>query len=109
MPSTRTGSRQLPDLAWGPGRRGDRGLARPVAAVRPVHVGERRSRRLHETLSRPWHRCVRDIVGAEPWSAAAVFAMDGNDDLGSWGDYGTALVVATAATVVVIQVGMWTD
>ncbi|GAA3783088.1 hypothetical protein GCM10022225_84190 [Plantactinospora mayteni] len=110
--STGTGGWELPSLAWG---------SATVATAawldewllfrhsRPYVWQDDVPESLDETLSRPWHQCVRDVVEGEPWSAAAVFAMDANRHLGSWGDHGAALVVATAATVVVVQVGLWTD
>jgi hypothetical protein len=105
------GGWELPGLAWGP-------VDGEIAVWLEEWLLFRHSRSyiwqddipesLDETLSRPWHQCVRDMVNGEPWSAAAVLAIDGNRHLGSWGDHGAALIVATAATVVVVQVGLWT-
>ncbi|MFC7326344.1 hypothetical protein [Marinactinospora rubrisoli] len=72
-----------------------------------------------QTLTRPWQRCVGELVGGARWAAATTLSAKGfptfaarfdRGPLGTdWGDYGTALIIATATDVHVIQVALWTD
>ncbi|RCV58471.1 hypothetical protein, partial [Marinitenerispora sediminis] len=66
---------------------------------------------MEHTLTRPWQRCVGQLVNGARWAAATSFVAEGSvfrRGLDAWGDHGTALVVATTAEVHVLQVGLWT-
>jgi len=67
---------------------------------------------MEHILTRPWYRCIEDLVDSEQWTAAICHGAEGftlRHQLDCWGDYGTALIVATTKDVYVIQVGLWTD
>jgi hypothetical protein len=63
-------------------------------------------------LTGPWRQCVNELTAGAQWTAATCWTAHGHavrQRLADWGDYATALVVATATDVHIVQSGLWTD